>query len=140
MVNINGLPEINGENYPLDIWSLYMQDAVRMFPEQQFDVPSPYLDLEVKTDGRAYVKPEKTTEDPEDPDETTETTGSETEDTGSEDNPYREPAAEPQPTLRPTLPPPPRAAPPAARPARGGVEPRREAPARNGPPQRRVTP
>ncbi|HKH76360.1 MAG TPA: PBP1A family penicillin-binding protein, partial [Rubrobacteraceae bacterium] len=28
MVNINGLPEINGENYPLDIWSLYMQGAV----------------------------------------------------------------------------------------------------------------
>ncbi|MDP8946627.1 MAG: PBP1A family penicillin-binding protein [Actinomycetota bacterium] len=130
MVNINGLPEINGENYPLDIWSLYMQDAVRMFPEQQFDVPSPYLDLEVKTDGRAYVKPEKTTEDT---DETTETTGSETEDTGSEDNPYREPAAEPQPALRPTLPPPPRAAP-------SGIEPRREAPARNGPPQRRGTP
>jgi len=57
MVNINGLPEINGENYPLDIWSLYMQNAVSKFPEQQFDVPSPALDLEVKTDGLAYEKP-----------------------------------------------------------------------------------
>ncbi|MBA3424887.1 MAG: transglycosylase domain-containing protein [Rubrobacteraceae bacterium] len=57
MVNINGLPEINGENYPLDIWSLYMQNAVSRFPEQQFDVPSPSLDLEVKTDGLAYEKP-----------------------------------------------------------------------------------
>ncbi|MDQ3942945.1 MAG: PBP1A family penicillin-binding protein, partial [Actinomycetota bacterium] len=63
MVNINGLPEINGENYPLDIWSLYMQSAVQKFPVQQFDVPSPFLDLQIKTDGRAYVKPEETTED-----------------------------------------------------------------------------
>ena len=57
MVNINGLPKINGENYPLDIWSLYMQNAVSKFPEQQFDVPNPSLDLEVKTDGLAYMKP-----------------------------------------------------------------------------------
>jgi len=58
MVNINGLPEINGENYPLDIWSLYMQSAVQKYPVQEFDTPSPDLPLEVKTDGRAYVKPE----------------------------------------------------------------------------------
>jgi penicillin-binding protein 1A len=58
MVNINGLYEINGENYPLDIWSLYMQSAVQKYPIQQFDTPSPDLHLEVKTDGRAYVKPE----------------------------------------------------------------------------------
>jgi len=57
MVNINGLEEINGENYPLDIWSLYMQNAVSKFPEQQFDVPNPSLDLEIKTDGLAYMKP-----------------------------------------------------------------------------------
>ena len=63
MVNINGLAQVNGENYPLDIWSLYMQSAVLMYPEQQFDVPSPYLDLAVKTDGRTYVEPEETTED-----------------------------------------------------------------------------
>jgi penicillin-binding protein 1A len=49
MVNINGLPEINGENYPLDIWSLYMQSAVQRFPVQAFDEPSPDLNLEVKT-------------------------------------------------------------------------------------------
>jgi penicillin-binding protein 1A len=69
MVNINGLTEINGENYPLDIWSLYMQSAVQMFPEQEFDVPSPYMDLQIKTDGRA-VLPETT----EATDETTEST------------------------------------------------------------------
>ncbi len=81
MVNINGLPEINGENYPLDIWSLYMRSAVQKFPVQQFDVPSPFLDLQIKTDGRAYVKPEETTTE-----ESTEDTGSEetTDDAGSE--------------------------------------------------------
>jgi penicillin-binding protein 1A len=71
MVNINGLPEINGENYPLDIWSLYMQSAVQRFPVQAFDEPNTDLNLEVKTDDRAYVKPppppeptpEKTDED-----------------------------------------------------------------------------
>ncbi|MGH3146017.1 MAG: transglycosylase domain-containing protein [Rubrobacter sp.] len=57
MININGLPKINGENYPLDIWSLYMQSAAQKFPVQEFDEPSPDLDLEVKTDDRAYVKP-----------------------------------------------------------------------------------
>ncbi len=51
MVNINGLPEINGENYPLDIWSLYMQGAVQYYPVQQFDVPSPDFELEVKNRG-----------------------------------------------------------------------------------------
>jgi penicillin-binding protein 1A len=71
MVNINGLPEINGENYPLDIWSLYMQSAVQKFPEQEFDVPSPFMDLEIKTDERAYLKP---------PEETTEETKEETTD------------------------------------------------------------
>ena len=58
MVNINGLQQINVENYPLDIWSLYMQSAVQRYPIQQFDTPSPDLHLEVKTDGRTYVKPE----------------------------------------------------------------------------------
>ncbi|HEX6711042.1 MAG TPA: transglycosylase domain-containing protein [Rubrobacter sp.] len=57
MVNINGLEVVNGENYPLDIWSLYMQSAVQKYPVQEFDTPSPDLNLEVKTDGRAYVKP-----------------------------------------------------------------------------------
>ncbi|MDQ3509550.1 MAG: PBP1A family penicillin-binding protein [Actinomycetota bacterium] len=45
MVNINGLSEINGENYPLDIWSNYMQDAASSFDEQEFDAPSPSLNL-----------------------------------------------------------------------------------------------
>jgi penicillin-binding protein 1A len=57
MVNINGLEQVNGENYPLDIWSLYMQSAVQKYPVQQFDAPSPDMNLEVKTDGQAYVKP-----------------------------------------------------------------------------------
>jgi penicillin-binding protein 1A len=68
MVNINGLPEVNGENYPLDIWSLYMQSAVQKYPIQQFDAPNPDLHLEVKTDGRTYVKPESPPE-PEKPKE-----------------------------------------------------------------------
>ena len=71
MVNINGLDVVNGENYPLDIWSLYMQSAVRKYPVQQFDVPSPDMNLEVKTDDQAYVKPpppppEETKEDSDD--------------------------------------------------------------------------
>jgi penicillin-binding protein 1A len=53
MVNINGLPEINGENYPLDIWSLYMQGAVGDLPVEQLDTPSDDLQLRVKTTGRA---------------------------------------------------------------------------------------
>jgi penicillin-binding protein 1A len=57
MVNINGLEVVNGENYPLDIWSLYMQSAVQKYPVEQFDTPSPDLNLEVKTDGRSYVEP-----------------------------------------------------------------------------------
>ncbi|MBA2692826.1 MAG: PBP1A family penicillin-binding protein [Rubrobacter sp.] len=48
MVNINGLSEINGENYPLDIWSNYMQGAVSSFDYQEFDVPNPSLDLRVR--------------------------------------------------------------------------------------------
>jgi penicillin-binding protein 1A len=97
MVNINGLPEINGENYPLDIWSLYMQDAVSMYPEQEFDVPSPFMDLQIKSDGRA-VPPQETTEDT---DETTEsTTGdSDTEDKlfSEETDPERQREFEPAP-------------------------------------------
>lgn len=72
MVNINGLAEINGENYPLDIWSLYMQQAVQQFPVQQFDVPSPYLNLQIKRGGRAYTERERTTEaSPQSPNEET---------------------------------------------------------------------
>ncbi len=84
MVNVNGLPEINGENYPLDIWSLYMQGAAQKYPVEQFDSPGPDLNLEVKTDGRAYVKPPPP---PEPPEKTTEEkTGDETKkDSGSGD-------------------------------------------------------
>jgi penicillin-binding protein 1A len=53
MVNINGLPEINGENYPLDIWSLYMRGAVGDLPVEQLDTPSDDLQLRLKTTGRA---------------------------------------------------------------------------------------
>jgi penicillin-binding protein 1A len=65
MVNINGLEQVNGENYPLDIWSLYMQSAVQKYPIRQFDTPSSDLHLEVKTDGRTYVKPEPPPKPPE---------------------------------------------------------------------------
>ncbi|CAN5878776.1 hypothetical protein BH18ACT11_BH18ACT11_17410 [soil metagenome] len=65
MVNINGLEQINGENYPLDIWSLYMQSAVQGYSVEQFDTPGSDLNLEVKTDGRSYVKPPPPPEPPE---------------------------------------------------------------------------
>jgi penicillin-binding protein 1A len=160
MVNINGLPEINGENYPLDIWSLYMQSAVSIFPEQEFDVPSPFMDLEIKTDGRAVPPPETT----EDTDEATEsTTGSDAEDDGLEDSSFfDEPPASPDPEQQRAFEPAPQAAspdpeqqrafepapqaasptpgpaPPAApQPAPGGAGQRRGAPADNpGPPGR----
>ncbi len=75
MVNINGLSEVNGENYPLDIFSLYMQGAVGKYPVQQFDVPSPFMNLQIKTGGRAYQKLETTGET------TSETTGKTTPET-----------------------------------------------------------
>ena len=61
MVNINGLEEINGENYPLDIWSLYMQGVVQGLPVEQLDTPSPDLKLRIKTGGYSYEKPGATT-------------------------------------------------------------------------------
>jgi len=87
MVNINGLEEINGENYPLDIWSLYMQGAVQQFPVQEFDTPSPDLALEVKTDGRTYVKPPPPPEPPEEETTDEETTDGPADDPGAGDEP-----------------------------------------------------
>jgi penicillin-binding protein 1A len=102
MVNINGLSQINGENYPLDIWSLYMQDAVRLVPEQEFDVPSPFMDLQIKTDGHAYVAPETT-------ENTTQTTESTTglDEDGSLPNEPSQPETERQQNLEPPPQPPP---------------------------------
>ncbi|WP_273841937.1 transglycosylase domain-containing protein [Rubrobacter calidifluminis] len=58
MVNIDGLSVVNGENFPLDIWSRYMQLAVQRFPQVvPFDTPSPSFHLEIKRNGRAYVPP-----------------------------------------------------------------------------------
>jgi penicillin-binding protein 1A len=54
MVYVRGFPEINGENFPLDIWSLYMQEATKELPVQELDTPSRYLRLGIKTDGRSY--------------------------------------------------------------------------------------
>ncbi len=157
MVNINGLPEINGENYPLDIWSLYMQSAVGMFPEQEFDVPSPYMDLAIKTDGRAVAPPPETTEETDEADESTTALDDEVEDqsrdepSGSEDRSFEDRAGS-EPERRPGLDssappasaeprfasPAPGSAPPNARqPAPSSAEPRRGAPARNGPPPQR---
>jgi penicillin-binding protein 1A len=62
MVNINGLSEINGENYPLDIWSAYMQGATPYFDYQEFDVPSPSLDLRVRNES-SFTTNETTDED-----------------------------------------------------------------------------
>ena len=54
MIYVRGFPEINGENFPLDIWSLYMQEATKELSVQELDTPSPYLGLGIKTDGRSY--------------------------------------------------------------------------------------
>lgn len=54
MIYVRGFPEVNGENFPLDIWSIYMQSAVDGMPVQQLDTPSSSLKLEVKKDGYAY--------------------------------------------------------------------------------------
>jgi penicillin-binding protein 1A len=152
MVNINGLPEINGENYPLDIWSLYMQDAASLFPEQEFDVPSPFMDLQIKTDGRAV--PPETTEDTDettestdakepDSDETTESTDAKEPD--SEDGSFFDEPAEPDPEQQRAFEPSPQSASPVPgsaspepQPAPGGAGPRRGAPADNAGPQGRV--
>ncbi|QIN82120.1 PBP1A family penicillin-binding protein [Rubrobacter tropicus] len=108
MVGINGLEEINGENYPLDIWSLYMQNAAQKFPVQEFDTPSPDLALEVKTDEQAYVKPppppdppeedEEPAEDPtEDPADETSATNAEPDIFGQENGlPFSEDPARPE--------------------------------------------
>jgi penicillin-binding protein 1A len=143
MVNINGLPEINGENYPLDIWSLYVQDAASLFPEQEFDVPSPFMNLQIKTDGRA-VLPEAT----EDTDETTESTGAEepnSEGPNSEDGTFFDEPAELDPEQQRAFEPSPQSASPAPgsalpelQPVPGGAGPRRGAPADNAGPQGRV--
>ena len=137
MVNINGLPEINGENYPLDIWSLYMQDAASLFPEQEFDVPSPFMDLQIKTDGRA-VSPETT----EGPDETTES--KDAEERNSEDSSFFDEPAEPDPEQQRAFEPSPQSAspapgsaPPEPQLAPGGAGSRRGAPADNAGPQGR---
>ena len=120
MVNINGLAEINGENYPLDIWSLYMQGAVAKYPVQQFDVPSPYLNLQIKKSGRAST--------------TLETTGETTSDRGSDlegtvfdpvqVQPQQVQPVEPAPVepapVRPTPQPAPQPAPRPANPGGGG--------------------
>jgi penicillin-binding protein 1A len=118
MVNINGLPEINGENYPLDIWSLYMQDAVLMFPEQEFDVPSPYLNLEIKTDGRAVAPSPETTENTE--------KSTDKEPTGPEEDRYPDEPARPTQPLQPapqSASPSPRSATPAPQSAPAGARP-----------------
>jgi penicillin-binding protein 1A len=69
MVNINGLEEINGENYPLDIWSLFMQGATEGLPVEEFREPSPRLDLDAKTSGRAYGSREQPDDDDDSDDE-----------------------------------------------------------------------
>jgi penicillin-binding protein 1A len=56
MIYVRGFPEVNGENFPLDIWSLYMQEATKALPVQRLDTPSSDLKLEIKSGGRAYGK------------------------------------------------------------------------------------
>jgi penicillin-binding protein 1A len=56
MIYVRGFPEVNGENFPLDIWSLYMQEATKDLPVQQLDTPSSDLELKIGVGGRAYGK------------------------------------------------------------------------------------
>jgi len=56
MLYVRGFPEVNGENFPLDIWSLYMQEAVRDLPVQELDKPSSDLKLQIKSGGRSLGK------------------------------------------------------------------------------------
>jgi penicillin-binding protein 1A len=56
MIYVRGFPEVNGENFPLDIWSLYMQEATKDLPVQQLDTPSSDLGLKIGVGGRAYGK------------------------------------------------------------------------------------
>ncbi len=100
MVNINGLEEINGENYPLDIYSAYMQTALDGLPVEQLDTPSDDLELKVKTSGRAYDEPERTSPT------TGATTGETTRETtgGGETTAPRSPLAPGSPPLAPQTP------------------------------------
>jgi penicillin-binding protein 1A len=59
MINVRGYQQINGENFPLDIWAAYMSRAVQKYPYAEFEEPSDTLNLEVKRDGRAYSRPER---------------------------------------------------------------------------------
>jgi penicillin-binding protein 1A len=61
MLYVRGFPEVNGENFPLDIWSLYMQEAVRDLPVQELDKPSSDLKLQIKSGGRSLGKSVKET-------------------------------------------------------------------------------
>jgi len=54
MIYVRGFPEVNGENFPLDIWSLYMQEATKDLSVQQLDTLSSDFKLGIKTGGRAY--------------------------------------------------------------------------------------
>jgi penicillin-binding protein 1A len=56
MIYVRGFPEVNGENFPLDIWSLYMQEATKDLPVQQLDTPGSDLGLKIGVGGRAYGK------------------------------------------------------------------------------------
>lgn len=56
MVNIRGQEEINGSDFPLDIWSAFMLQATEDMPAQEFDEPDPDLELD---DTRLGVKTEE---------------------------------------------------------------------------------
>ncbi|HEX2738950.1 MAG TPA: penicillin-binding transpeptidase domain-containing protein, partial [Rubrobacter sp.] len=136
MVNINGLEQINGENYPLDIWSLYMQSAVQKYPVQEFDAPSPDMDLEVKTDGRAYVKPpppppEENEEDEKADEEKTKEEKTKEEESNNEED-TEKPDVQPEET-GPDQEPPPQQAPASASPSAASPAPSSAAPARAAP-------
>jgi penicillin-binding protein 1A len=102
MLYVRGFPEINGENFPLDIWSLYMQEAVQDMPVQQFNTPSPDLNLQIKTGGRSLGKAvkEPTTK------ESTKKEGA-TKESATKEPAFKAPAASKEPQQPPVNAPPP---------------------------------
>jgi membrane carboxypeptidase/penicillin-binding protein len=79
MVNIRGYEQINGENFPLDIWSVYMQNVVGRYPVQQFAKPSEEF-LEGLREDKVGIPPDEREDAETTAQETTasETTASET--------------------------------------------------------------
>jgi len=59
MINIRGYEEINGENFPLDIWSVYMQNVADRYEEQELAEPDEEFLQSLEKD-KVGIPPEET--------------------------------------------------------------------------------